>query len=794
MRTLFISIISLLAVAFLLPQPVSAESSSSLNIRGVYPGEAFCEITEGGPICCTGLMCTAADAIAATIGGGGRYTAYANVTDAISKGNFDKATQLLAREKRSEGLLTLLENANFAMMQQRPASGILFALDRVNNVITPAPVYAGVDDGTGEEEPAAPQATGSPQPYFPGTGFILLQPIQAFWGWSVTVSLSFMVLIIIGVAFALMFRAQIDNGVVLVQLQNAIPGIVMAMILIPLSYPISGMFIDGITLATNVYHDFMFGPAGPGRDVYTNGTDQFNDGRPAYDDPTTRGLYADDWRLNVFRFYERISVGQVASAVEVDLCSEGSNTSNCVFRNSGVLNLVNFFLGVFFGDDSAGAVVLGPILNLLFGIVAIIVSFRIAKRLLVKLLTLMFMPIIAPFIFATLAIPGQGTKNLVQFLKQMGAASLFFIVTYIIFTTSLVFTNQAFFNSIPNADTYRFRPPLLGDLGTLVTDSTAGAVNESNTSMFLLTIVGAFLFLATPKILDNIDEALGIERSLIPKALQPFVDDIRYSSDYAFRTAVPGVAAAAYSTATGVSRNTIGRVGRYYGSRRTGGDFDKTNVEKDREAFEENIAEMQRQIESTNNPVTKNALRAQMAIARQAYNARLGATGGKPIETQAGEKAAAFDVEVVFEELQHSVRNNRMVEIVRAGGLEGTVNLAVQEGASAPAGVIKFNVLGTAAGLPAIAKLNAPNRSGDMFVVLRDTSEFDLDSSGKMLSIKGKSFTGGNKVVIKAKVVYGGTGTVFQGYWTTGQGGPNVIQLRIGDGGIKKKFWGFSVT
>ena len=193
------------------------------------------------------------------------------------------------------GVAGILSNINAQLLDQRPASGIDYVNEKVYAITNPGKVYA----------------ADNPSTYYPGAGSELLRPIQGFWGWSVNLVFGFLVLLILVVAFAIMFRQRL-GGAAEVTIQNAIPSIALAMILIPLSYAISGLFIDAITLGTNAVHGFLLGPQSPGSSVYANRPNanavecdlQNTDvvGGVACD----RGYYADDPSIDVFRARDRI--------------------------------------------------------------------------------------------------------------------------------------------------------------------------------------------------------------------------------------------------------------------------------------------------------------------------------------------------------------------------------------------------------------------------------------------------------------------------------------------------------
>lgn len=753
---------------FALPVKVSALKNPALmNLTPEDQSEEVCQQASGGieKYCATGLGYAIFEAGAQIFNFSNvSFTDKINIDAALGRGDVT-AAQTILRNAKGVGLGGFILNASYAMLEQRPASGVIFAMDQIDKAVSPEPVMAA-----------------DPQPYFPGTGFSLMTPIQSFWGWSVTISYSFMILIIVGVAFALMFRAQLD-GTTVVQLQNAIPGIVAAMILIPLSYPISGLFIDAITLSTNVYHDFIFGPAGPGRDVYTDSLDQQGKN---YNGQDTRGLYADDWRLNVFRFYEGVGINKLGDIAEVSICpAEATDTQICTVANQGILGFVKGVLEFFFGSVST---VLGTVLNFLFSLVAIIVSIRIAKRLLIKLILLMFFPIAAPFIFATIAIPGQGTKNLIGFLKSMAAASLFFIATYIIFTTTLVLTNEAFYQNIPNVSTYEFRPPLLGDLGAFVTGTVTGNVGDGlGASGFLFTIVGAFLFLSTPKILDTIDEKLEVPPDFIPKALKPYIEDIGYSADYGLRQAPATARVAVDTLGGGAYRNTVGLIGKRIGAQQEGGIFDETNAEKFVSARRKEIAALLAEKENPNTGfVRKRQIDVQVAALRAGGNLRTGFYGeGNKFTPKAGEEGVNFSIEVEVPSLpSYGLSTFDAAKLMRDnpnGITGGAVTITVPDKGTPPQGGIIFKTYNSATKAIGRATFGGdPGETGNL-VELRIAPSEGTQVTSQGIALTKRAFAGNNKVRVSIIAVF--VGEPKSGLYSTT---PDATDVQVAINEVKK--------
>lgn len=459
----------------------------------------------------------------------------------------DKARLIAGSATDSGGLGNMITRANMAILDQRPASGLVYAEDVINKVLLPDAVYAA-----------------DVPPYFPGSGYELLQPIQSFWGWAVTLSYSFMIIVILIVSLGLMFRARLD-GKNQVKLQNAIPGIVMAMVLIPLTYPISGLFIDAITIGTNVIHDFVFNDAGPGGAVYRNdgagSQGQFDEGR---------GLYADDWRINFFNARTLVGIGSLQAALEnTSACSGGTDPGstapdidcNGLYVSSGVFSAVDGLLGIF--GSSFGKLISG-IIYLIFTIITIWTSLRIGWKLFKQLLTLVLYPLIFPFIATTLAIPGQGNKLVMETIKRLANASLHFIVTYGMFLLAIVFTAPSFASNMTNGiGVSSYVPPLLNNTffgslflvaGDTITDQSTRAVPT------FLILVGVIIYLLIPSTLDKLTAALA-PASGTPKFLTDALNEVKYSSDVMLRQAP----AFGLNAASRVTSNTVGRVGKFVG-------------------------------------------------------------------------------------------------------------------------------------------------------------------------------------------------------------------------------------
>ncbi len=82
-----------------------------------------------------------------------------------------------------------------------------------------------------------------PEAYAQGIGFKSIEPIQKLWKAFRNMSYAFLVIVILAMAFMIMFRVKISPQVV-ISVQSALPKLVGILILITFSYAIAGFLID----------------------------------------------------------------------------------------------------------------------------------------------------------------------------------------------------------------------------------------------------------------------------------------------------------------------------------------------------------------------------------------------------------------------------------------------------------------------------------------------------------------------------------------------------------------------
>lgn len=425
---------------------------------------------------------------------------------------------------------------NSDLLEQRPLSAVDYFQDKVY-ALTHFNVVSAQDD---------PETVSGREAYYSpgGTGFALLKPIQNFWSWSVRVVYGFLIIIVIIIAFAIMFRQRL-SGNVEVTVQNAIPAIAMAMILVPLSYAISGLFIDFITVGTNAVHEFIIGAQGaPGYSLYENSGDNL------YKDPITgeeyadRGYYPDDIRVDWLRARDKINVSKTFGAVAEDVGAASGLNGNVIFLAVG--SIVNAITGQS-DSDPANFTWVGDIVQFFISIVTLWIGIQVFVHLFKKYMTIILYPVISPFIFATVAVPGNGTKSIMQYVKVMMAAALAFIVTYAMFLLAILFTSQEFLNDVPTFASASFNPPLIG-LKSI-------GIGSNEMTQLLLTLIGLGIYFSIPNTMKSIDAALGANEA-IPNFIKTPIDSFRDSQRVMFKTA-PATAA----RLTGTGLRLAGRTG-----------------------------------------------------------------------------------------------------------------------------------------------------------------------------------------------------------------------------------------
>lgn len=131
-------------------------------------------------------------------------------------------TTMLAYNGEGGGALGSGTRFMAQIYSSQPASGVQYV----------AEIYR---SGFGIEKPAYAQVGGS--------GAAVLQPVKLLWQISRDISYIFFILIFVAVGFMIMFRSKINPQTV-VSLQNALPGLIVGLVLVTFSYFIAGLIVD----------------------------------------------------------------------------------------------------------------------------------------------------------------------------------------------------------------------------------------------------------------------------------------------------------------------------------------------------------------------------------------------------------------------------------------------------------------------------------------------------------------------------------------------------------------------
>jgi len=301
-----------------------------------------------------------------------------------------------------------------------------------------------------------------------GLGFATIKPYANLWKIFRDVAYLVLVLILIAIGFMIMFRMKLNPQTV-ITVENAIPRIVVALILITFSFAIAGFLIDLMYILIVLIISLL-----SNNNTYYNASQFQNEfitagGSHLFKDAVARGPWWDVMAnlggaiigivpvevqtgikivvgfLTAFIFNGLLQnhiTGPLTTALNDILV--GVATFNFSFGNipGGVLGLIlsPFFTLIFF---TLGTWVFFPliVIGLLYGTVLFLVL-RLFFLLLFSYLKLLFLVIIAPIFLIFEALPGRSTfsswiKNIIGNLLPFPVIIMVFLISFIIINTSL---------------------------------------------------------------------------------------------------------------------------------------------------------------------------------------------------------------------------------------------------------------------------------------------------------------------------------------------------------------------
>ena len=255
------------------------------------------------------------------------------------------------------GALASVSNMTIALYKTPPASGVQYLAGEFQKFNPVQPAYA------------------------QGIGFSALTPVQKIWTAFRNLSYVGFVIVFVIIGFMIMLRAHISPQTV-ATIQDSIPRLVVALILVTFSYAIAGLFIDVMFLALNIVVNFL---------------QSFPAGDPILRPGGGDVVFKESVFTVIINSWGNI-VGETAEAIEGML--------------KAVLNIgdaLEDFIGFF----------VGGIAGLIVGIAMLFIMFRVFLMLLMAYVMIIILTMVAPFFFLVQALPGNNGAK--EWFKQMAA-------------------------------------------------------------------------------------------------------------------------------------------------------------------------------------------------------------------------------------------------------------------------------------------------------------------------------------------------------------------------------------
>lgn len=416
--------------------------------------------------------------------------------------------------QRQGGAIAALFEVNDKMYQSPPSSSIIWAYDQYQQfqdkeLLTT--VYA--------------QDPNDTDFYFPGLGYNLLTPVLSLWQWSRNLVYTIYIVIIIVIAFLILFRQSLGGSTV-VTLVNSLPSLIISLVLVTLSYPIAGVFVDFIYIGTNLLQNSLItGTSAPGNELQSTELipvkeDPLNPGR----NPDSFYIQPDDPEISIWAIWGSSGSDIVTCELQFD-----DVTGDPIFNTPGDPNsgqvescannlipniedsaILKYVGSITQGSLGAGANILGNsallsggnfLLSLVLALAAFMSAIKLFFALLRAYLTLTLSPIYLPWMFLWTAFPSKTKSGIISALKPLAAASCTFICVYGLFLLMIIFgQSDNFTGAFKDAGQFQFVPPLLGYGSQFQTDSS-----------IVKSLLVYMLFMVAPTIPDMVNSLLNVQ-------------------------------------------------------------------------------------------------------------------------------------------------------------------------------------------------------------------------------------------------------------------------------------------
>jgi len=318
-------------------------------------------------------------------------------------------------------VIQIASNSITSLVTQPPASSIEYLADLGSRLNLTSPVYA---QGT-------------------GAGYTGLSGIMSLWQTFRNIAYACFIIIFTVVGFMIMFRAKL-NPQTAVNLQLALPKLIITLILITFSYAIAGFILDliyfFIYLAVNTLS--------PGPDLQPS---QF-------------------FNENIFDFFKNFKPAEIAS-------SFGKEFQNLIGGILGDSPIV---------QSTVGSDIAGGIVQLIIGVAIVFSLFKLLFQLIIAYVNIIIQVIFSPIMLLFNALPAANTFS--SWIKNLVANAAAFPTVVI-----LILIGTIILDSNPVASTSLFTPPLINFVG--------GTTNITH-------IIGLGIILMLPQVVKMIQELL----------------------------------------------------------------------------------------------------------------------------------------------------------------------------------------------------------------------------------------------------------------------------------------------
>lgn len=436
--------------------------------------------------------------------------------------------------KSDEGQVTVWAIKNFLCGIVGEACGDTLAEARANDSLGAVGAFAGLAvkpiayppaSGFYEVQTTLANAGFIPKTYAAeGIGFAQLKPYRNFWLLSRNIAFMLLVLVTVIIGFMIMFRTQI-NAQLVISIENALPRIVVVMILIPLSFAIAGFLVDLmyvlIALSINMLSELNVGHLTPdnANNVVNKYTDAwFSDlwpfGVNGYGDIYEAGhAFARIFPAEVSNGIKVLLSGLVIRGIADGLIDAGRRTGartqagrlvrGTVNRGRGIINILQALAGSLpIAEGIANASVWVIILliglyltkyvpGIVLGIVIFATIFIFLWKTLLLILTtyinVLLLIVFSPLIIILDIFPGQG--NFGNWMKRLSVELFTFplVVILTLFGHAIIETHNVVGDS--------FRPPFLSGFSP----------NDFG------VVIGLAVILLIPQLVPKIKEKLGVK-------------------------------------------------------------------------------------------------------------------------------------------------------------------------------------------------------------------------------------------------------------------------------------------